>query len=134
VHAAGGKQFDSATGNWLPGEKCMKQYNCTTLINKAQGLMFTESPRWRDAKLWFLDNYQQLIKTVDLAGKLEVAVQLPFMPNGFGHRSDGSILVGDAFKRTVPALVCVRTDRDANADIPSSIANRFWEVYVGPAA
>ena len=112
----------------------MKQYNCTTLINKAQGLMFTESPRWRDAKLWFLDNYQQLIKTVDLAGKLEVAVQLPFMPNGFGHRSDGSILVGDAFKRTIPALVCVRTDRDANADIPSSIANRFWEVYLGPAA
>lgn len=33
-----------------------------------------------------------------------------------------------------PALVCVRTDRDANADIPSSIASRFMEVYTGPTA
>jgi acetolactate synthase I/II/III large subunit len=31
-----------------------------------------------------------------------------------------------------PALVCVRTNRDANAAIPGSIANRFWEVYLGP--
>jgi len=31
-----------------------------------------------------------------------------------------------------PALVCVRTNRDANAAIPGSIANRSWEVYLGP--
>lgn len=33
-----------------------------------------------------------------------------------------------------PALVCVRTDLNANAAIPASIANRFMEVYAGPAA
>lgn len=33
---------------------------------------------------------------------------------------------------TGPALVCVRTDRDAHTGIPSSIANRFWQVYLGP--
>lgn len=62
----------------------MERHSCKVVIDNTQSLMFTESPRWRDAKLWFLDNYQQLIKTVDLEGRLEVAVQSPFMPNGFG--------------------------------------------------
>lgn len=44
----------------------MERHSCKVVIDNTQSLMFTESPRWRDAKLWFLDNYQQLIKTVDL--------------------------------------------------------------------
>ena len=79
----------------------MKTHSCTTLVDNTKGLMFTESPRWRDGKLWFLDNYQKLIKTVDMQGNVEVAVQLPFMPNGWGHKSDGSLLIGDAFTRTI---------------------------------
>ena len=49
----------------------MERHSCKVLIDNTQGLMFTESPRWRDAKLWFPDNYQQLIKTVDLEGRLD---------------------------------------------------------------
>ena len=31
-----------------------------------------------------------------------------------------------------PALVCVRTDREAHTNIPRAIASRFMEVYTGP--
>jgi acetolactate synthase-1/2/3 large subunit len=33
-----------------------------------------------------------------------------------------------------PALVCVRTGRDANLAVPQDILSRFFEVYFGPAA
>ncbi len=33
-----------------------------------------------------------------------------------------------------PALVCVRTDKQANLAVPESIVSRFFEVYFGPAA
>jgi acetolactate synthase-1/2/3 large subunit len=33
-----------------------------------------------------------------------------------------------------PALVCVRTNRDANLAVPESIVSRFFEVYFGPAS
>jgi len=33
-----------------------------------------------------------------------------------------------------PAVVCVRTDRDANLAVPAEMAQRFAEVYSGPAA
>jgi sugar lactone lactonase YvrE len=79
----------------------MKTYPGKTLIDRARGLKFTESPRWRDGKLWFLDIHDQRIKTADLAGRLETVVELPFKPNGFGFRRDGSILVGDALQRQV---------------------------------
>jgi acetolactate synthase-1/2/3 large subunit len=33
-----------------------------------------------------------------------------------------------------PALVCVRTSRDANLSVPQAILDRFFEVYFGPAS
>ena len=79
----------------------MKVHTATTLIDHTHGLKFTESPRWRDGKLWFLDIHDQRIKTAELDGGLETAVELPFKPNGFGFQADGSILVGDALQRQV---------------------------------
>jgi len=79
----------------------MKTHAGRRLIDDTRGLKFTESPRWRDGKLWFLDIHDQRIKTADLDGRLETAVTLPFKPNGFGLRRDGSLLVGDAFQRRI---------------------------------
>lgn len=79
----------------------MKTHTSTILIDNRHGLKFTESPRWRDGKLWFLDIHDHRIKTADLDGRLETAVELPFAPNGFGFRRDGSILVGDAMQRLI---------------------------------
>lgn len=79
----------------------MKAHTGKTLIDKARGLKFTESPRWYDGKLWFLDIHDKRIKTADLAGRVETAVELGFIPNAFGFRRDGSIIVGDAMQRRI---------------------------------
>jgi sugar lactone lactonase YvrE len=79
----------------------MKTHTAATLIDCTHGLKFTESPRWHDGKLWFLDIHDSRIKTADLDGRLTTAVELPFKPNGFGIRRDGSLLVGDAFQRKI---------------------------------
>jgi len=73
----------------------------TTLIDNTRGLKFTESPRWRDGRLWFLDIHDKRIKTADLGGRLDTAVELPFIPNSFGFRRDGSLQFGDALRRQI---------------------------------
>ncbi|MDD1735766.1 MAG: SMP-30/gluconolactonase/LRE family protein [Methanothrix sp.] len=65
------------------------------------GLKFTESPRWYNGKLWFLDIHDKRIKTVDLAGSVVTALELPFIPNGFGVTPEGTVVVGDAFERRI---------------------------------
>jgi len=72
-----------------------------TLAGPATGLKFTESPRWHDDKLWFLDIHDKRIKTVNLAGTVTTVADLPFLPNAFGLAPDGSLLVGDAFQRRI---------------------------------
>jgi sugar lactone lactonase YvrE len=80
----------------------MKTHSTTTLlVDKGHGLKFTESPRWREGKWWFLDIHGQAIRTVDLQGQLHTVLDLPFKPNGFGFRRDGSIMVGDALGRKI---------------------------------
>ncbi|MEN6317136.1 MAG: SMP-30/gluconolactonase/LRE family protein, partial [Syntrophaceae bacterium] len=73
--------------------------NIKTLIKT--GLKFTESPRWYNGKLWFLDIHDKRIKTVDLAGSVETVMELPFIPNGFGLTPEGTVVVGDAFQRKI---------------------------------
>ena len=79
----------------------MNTHTSRTLIDQGRGLRFTESPRWHDGKLWCLDIHDKRIKTADLGGPLETAVELPFIPNAFGFRRDGSLLVGDALQRQI---------------------------------
>ena len=54
----------------------------TTIL--LDGLVFPESPRWHDAKLWFSDVYDHKVKTVDIAGHNETVVILPGWPSGIG--------------------------------------------------
>jgi sugar lactone lactonase YvrE len=89
----------------------MKTHTSKTLIDNTRGLRFTESPRWHDGKLWFLDIHDKRIKTADLGGRVETAVELPFIPNAFGHRRDGSLLVGDAMQRQIHRWDRVRGGR-----------------------
>jgi hypothetical protein len=79
----------------------MQTHTSTILIDRTRGSKFTESPRWHDGKPWFLDIHDKRIKTADLGGRLETTVELPFIPNAFGFRRDGSIIVGDAMHRQI---------------------------------
>ena len=72
-----------------------------TLVDATKGLKFTESPRWHDGALWFLDIHDKRIKTVDLSGSVATVQTLPFTPNAFGLTPDGTIVVGDAFQRRI---------------------------------
>ncbi len=71
------------------------------LVDKMHGLKFTESPRWREGKWWFLDIHDQRIKTVGQDGSLETALELPFKPNALGFRRDGQLIFSDALQRKV---------------------------------
>jgi len=79
----------------------MTTYNIKTLIDATTGLKFTESPRWHEGKMWFLDIHDKAIKAVDLAGSVSTVEALPFIPNAFGLTPDGTFLVGDAFQRRI---------------------------------
>lgn len=71
------------------------------LVGRGQGLRFTESPRWHAGKFWFLDIHGNAIRTVDLHGHLETVLDLPFKPNGFGIRDDGTFVFADALQRQI---------------------------------
>ncbi len=66
------------------------------LIDLGHGLRFTESPRWRGDRLWFIDIHDNAIKSVSLAGDLRTELSLPFKPNGLGFLPDGSVVFSDA--------------------------------------
>lgn len=72
-----------------------------TLVDSNTGLKFTESPRWHNGRLWFIDIHDRRIKTVDLTGSVATVQDLPFIPNAFGLTPEGAIVVGDAFERRI---------------------------------
>jgi sugar lactone lactonase YvrE len=63
------------------------------------GLMFGESPRWHDGRLWFSDMGAGEVLSVDLDGKSELVAEVPAMPMGSGWLPEGAMLIvssGDA--------------------------------------
>jgi sugar lactone lactonase YvrE len=57
------------------------------------GLMFGESPRWHDGRLWFSDMGTHQLGTVDLDGRSEVVADVPAGPMGSGWLPGGRLLV-----------------------------------------
>jgi sugar lactone lactonase YvrE len=62
----------------------------------ADGLVFGESPRWRDGRLWVSDMGAGEVVAVDLEGRSEVVAEVPGMPMGSGWLPDGRLLVVSA--------------------------------------
>src|SRR3990170_4897977 len=58
-----------------------------------EGLVFPESPRWHDGRLWFSDIHAQRVMTVDQAGRTEVIVSVPERPSGLGFLPDAGLLI-----------------------------------------
>ena len=79
-------------------------HHIKTLADSPTGLKFTESPRWYNGKLWFIDIHDKRIKTVDLSGSVATILELPFIPNAFGLTYEGTVVVGDAFQRRIHRL------------------------------
>jgi sugar lactone lactonase YvrE len=71
------------------------------LVDSTHGLRFAESPRWHDGQWWFVDIHDKGIKRVGLDGVVEKVLDLPFLPNALGFRSDGSMVFTDGLGLTV---------------------------------
>ncbi len=58
-----------------------------------EGLLFPESPRWHDNKLWFSDMDARKVMTVDMNGNSEIIVEMSTSPSGLGWLPDGRLLI-----------------------------------------
>jgi sugar lactone lactonase YvrE len=58
-----------------------------------EGLIFPEGPRWHDNKLWFSDQDDHKVITVDLEGKTETILERPNRVSGLGWLPDNRLLV-----------------------------------------
>jgi sugar lactone lactonase YvrE len=58
-----------------------------------------ESPRWAEGRLWFSDQYNYAVRTLDAEGHVETIAAVPNRPSGLGRLPDGRWLLvtaGDA--------------------------------------
>jgi sugar lactone lactonase YvrE len=107
------------------------------LVDSTTGLKFIESPRWHKGKLWIIDIHDKRIKTVDLSGSVETALELPFIPNAFGLTPEGIIVVGDAFQRRIHRLAGTALQQAAdisdftNFCLSDGIVDAQGRLYVG---
>ena len=60
------------------------------------GIMFGESPRWHENRLWFSDWGAQELIAVDLSGSSEVILQVPSFPFSIDWLADGRLLIVSA--------------------------------------
>ena len=63
------------------------------------GILFGESPRWHDDRLWFADWGAQELVAVDLEGRSEVVVRVPSFPFCIDWLPDGRLLIVSARDR-----------------------------------
>lgn len=56
-------------------------------------LVFPESLRWHDDKLWFSDVYDHKVMTVDIAGHSETVVRFPGLPSGLGWLPNNQFVI-----------------------------------------
>jgi len=63
------------------------------------GLMFPESPRWHDNRLWLADWGAQELIAVDVQGRSDVIVTVPSFPFSIDWLPDGRLLIVSASDR-----------------------------------
>jgi sugar lactone lactonase YvrE len=129
----------------------MTNQQLTVLAGPESGLRFTESPRWRGERLWFIDIHDSAIKSVSLAGDVRTEIALSFKPNGLGFMPDGAVVFSDALHLAMKrwqdgelhdladlSQTCVFCLSDAVTDAQgrtwaSDIGYNFWNPAVPPA-
>jgi sugar lactone lactonase YvrE len=73
-----------------------KESSVPELRTLMTGLVFPESPRWHDDRLWFSDWGAHEVIALDLEGKSEVIVSVPSFPMCIDSLPDGRLLIVSA--------------------------------------
>lgn len=61
-----------------------------------RAVVYPESPRWHENRIWFSDVHDYRLKTVTLDGALETVAEVDGRPAGLGVLPDGSLLLATA--------------------------------------
>jgi sugar lactone lactonase YvrE len=64
-----------------------------------EGIVFGESPRWHDGRIWFSDWGAHQVIALDPDGRFEVIVSVPSFPMCIDFLPDGRLLVVDSARR-----------------------------------
>ncbi|MDH3706593.1 MAG: SMP-30/gluconolactonase/LRE family protein [Acidimicrobiia bacterium] len=84
----------------------------------ADGLFFTEGPRWHDNRFWFSDFYSRTVNSVSLDGDVRVELELDDQPSGLGWLPDGRMLVVAMLGRKV-----MRVDGDGTVSLHADLGD-----------
>jgi sugar lactone lactonase YvrE len=102
------------------------------------GIVFGESPRWHDERLWFSDWGAQEIIAVDLEGKGEVIVRMPSLPFCIDWLPDGRLLIVSArdrhlLRREPDGSLVTHTDLSSLSDHPWNdiVVDGRGNAYIG---
>jgi sugar lactone lactonase YvrE len=102
------------------------------------GLVFGESPRWHDGRLWFSDMGANQVGAVDLEGNSEVVARVPAMPMGTGWLPDGRLLIvsaldGRLLRQEPDGSLVPHADLTSLADHPWSdmVVDGRGNAYIG---
>ena len=105
-----------------------KRSSTAELRTLMSGLMFGESPRWHDGRLWFCDWGAHEVIAVDLDGTSEVIVRVESFPFSIDWLPDGRLLIVSASDRRL-----LRRERDGSlvthADL-SRLSQHPWNDIV----
>jgi sugar lactone lactonase YvrE len=102
------------------------------------GIVFGESPRWHDDRLWFSDWGAQEVVAVDLEGKSEVIVRMPSFPFCIDWLPDGRLLIVSArdqllLRREPDGSLVTHTDLSSLSDYPWNdiVVDGRGNAYIG---
>lgn len=95
------------------------------------GLLFPESPRWRDGQLWISDMYAHRVLTVDASGRSRTIAELDDKPSGIGFLPDGTPVVVSMRKRLLVHLLDGKNETYCDLKpIPGEFLN---DLVMGPS-
>lgn len=81
---------------------------------RLDGLLFPETPRWRDGRLWLTDRYAQRVLTLSPRDVVETILTMDDRPGGLGWLPDGALLVIAIETRRIYRLVAGQLELHAD--------------------